>query len=73
MPTYDESNARLTDELTGRTIDHLIRKGLEIHIVCTDGHTVVIQADDNGEIHYKRTDVSIMLPGVSMFSEVGNI
>lgn len=65
MTTFNESNARLTDQLAGRTIDHLVRNGKEIEIICTDGHTVVIQADVNGDIHYKRTDVRIVLPSLS--------
>lgn len=69
----NESNARITEQLTGRTIDHVIRKGKEIEMVCTDGHVVVIQADINGDIHHKRTDVRIMLPGVNMSGLAGRM
>lgn len=71
--TFDESNAILTQELAGRRIDYLVRKGKELHIVCTDGHIVVIQSDTMGDIHFKRTDVSIVLPGVEFLSKAGKI
>jgi len=71
--TFDESNARITQELTGREFDHFYRKGKEFHIVCTDGHSVVLQADVNGEIHYLRTDVTIMLTGVEFMADAGKI
>lgn len=71
--TFDESNAHLTQELAGRRIDYIVRKGKELIFVCTCGHQVVLQADVNGDIHFKRTDVSIVLPGVEMFSEAGKI
>lgn len=71
--TFDESNAQLTEQLTGRQIDHLARVGKELEVVCCDGHVVVLQADINGDIHFKRTDVRIMLPGVDMFGKEGSI
>jgi hypothetical protein len=67
----DESNAILTQQLAGRRIDYLFRKNKELHIVCTDGHTVVLQTDINGEIQFKKTDVKILMPGVSMFGDAG--
>lgn len=71
MTTFDEANARLTNELTGRTIDHVIRNGLDLEIVCTDGHVVVIAATVDHHIVHKRTDVRVMLHGVSVFGEAG--
>ncbi len=71
--TFDESNAMLTEQLTGRTIDHIVRKGKELEFICNDGHVVILQADINGDICYKKTDVRIMLPGVNMFSDAGRI
>ena len=70
--TFDESNARLTQELAGRRIDYLVRKGKELHIICTDGHTVVIQADIHGDIQYKQTDVSVVMPSFKMLADKGN-
>jgi len=70
---FDESNAMLTQELAGRRIDYLFRKGKELHIVCTCGHTVVLQSDINHDIHFKRTDVSITLPRIEMFGKGGKI
>lgn len=70
MTTYNESNAQLTNALCGRTIDHIVRAGKELEIVCTDGHVVVIQADINGDIHHKKTDVRVMLPPLSAISKV---
>ena len=71
--TFDESNAYLTQEFAGRRIDYVVRKGKELEFVCTDGHVVIIQADVNGDIHFKQTDVRISLPGVDMFSKVNKI
>lgn len=64
--TYDESNAELTDKLTGRTIAFIARQGKELIIQTTDGHSVVLQADQHGNIMYKRTDCSVVIPGVSL-------
>lgn len=71
--TFDESNAQLTEQLTGRTIEYILRKGKEIELVCTDGHVVVIQADTRGDIHFKRTDVRIQLPSFSVFGRQGGL
>lgn len=71
--TYDESNAQLTMGLCGRTIDHIIRAGKELEFVCTDGHSIVIQADVHGDIHFKRRDVKIFLPGMSFDSHAGRL
>ncbi len=69
--TFDESNALITTELTGRTIDHVIRNGntLELHTVC--GHCVKLQSDDKHEIHFAGTSVHIVLDSLSVFGEVG--
>lgn len=69
--TFDEANARITEQLVGRTVDHVLRKGLEIEIVCTDGHVVVLAATKDYHIVHKRTDVRIVLPSVPVFSDVG--
>jgi hypothetical protein len=69
--TYDESNAALTMGLCGRTIDHILRLGKELHFVCTDSHIIVIQADTQGDIHFKRRDVRIVLPGLNATDELG--
>ena len=71
--TFDESNAILTEQLAGRRIDYLFRKGKELHIVCMDGHTVVLQADVNGDVHYKKTDVTIKLTIPGLMGEAGKI
>lgn len=69
--TYDESNGKLTTELTGRTIEHVERKGKEIVICTTCGHRITLQADVNGDIHYKSTGVSIALEGMGFNSLQG--
>lgn len=69
--TFDESNARITEALTGRTISHIVRNGLDIELYCDGGHVVVLASDVNHNICYKRTDVRIMLEGVSMLSQAG--
>lgn len=69
--TYDESNARLTECLTGRTVDHLYRKGNELHIVTSDGHDIGLKSDVNHHIHYAGMGVKILLDGVSFSGEYG--
>ena len=64
--TFDESNARLTDCLTGRTIDYVTRKGLELSLHTTDGHEIVLQTADSGDICFKQMNASVILPRVSM-------
>ena len=68
----DESNGRLTQELVGRTIDHVVRKGLQLELVTECGHRVVIQADTNYNIHHIKTDVAVVVPGVTMKSIAGD-
>jgi len=70
---FDEANARLTQQLCGRTIEYIFRKGKEIVIQTTDGHSVVIQADINGDIQHKRTDVGVVIPGVSVFGQANKV
>jgi len=71
--TFDESNAKITTELTGRTIDHVVRNGLELEIHCTCGHVVVLAATVDHHIVHKRTDVSVIVPGVSMMAAANSI
>lgn len=71
--TYDESNAQLTDRLTGKVVDHVERVGKELHFVLTDGHTVVIQSDVNGDIHFKKQNVSIQLPSIQINGFAGKL
>lgn len=67
MAVFDAANSRLTDQLAGRTINYVVRKGKELEFVCDDGHVVILQADVDGDIHHKKTDVRVMLPGVEMY------
>lgn len=69
--TYDESEGKLTTELTGRTIEYIERDGKEIVICTTCGHRITLQADVNGDIRYKSTGVSIALKGVGFESVQG--
>lgn len=74
--TYDESNAAITEQLCGRTIESVVRNGLILEFRTVCGHVVKLQADVNGDIHFRGTDVSIMLPdvtsmGISGFMGVG--
>ena len=58
---FDESNAKITEHLTGKVIDHVVRNGkeLEFHTAC--GHCIKLQSDINHDIHFKGQSVSIML------------
>lgn len=69
----NEANARITEQLTGRTIDHVIRNGKDIELVCMDGHVVVLAVDTQGNIQHKKTDVRIVLPGVTMNGVAGRV
>ena len=69
--TYEESNAGITEGLTGRKIDFVARNGkvLEIHTVC--GHVVKLQSDVAGDIQHKGTGVSIVMPSLCTMIERG--
>ena len=69
--TYDESNGKLTTELTGRTIDYVERQGKEIRLCMTCGHQITLQVDVNGDIMYKSTGVSIMIDPLAMGAAQG--
>lgn len=71
--TFDESNARLTDVCTGRTIDKIYRKGLDLIIVFTDNIEVTIAADVDYNICYKNHETRVYIPGLAMGSELGNL
>lgn len=70
---FDESNARITSALTNRTIDHVLRVGNKLEMVCTDGHVITLFTDANGDIQLLKVGVRIELPGVSMFPKAGVI
>ena len=69
--TFDESNSRITEALTGRTIDHVFRQGKELILNTTCGHEIRLQADVNGDIHFKGCGVKIKLESLSMGAEMG--
>ncbi len=71
MAIFDEANAVLTEQLTGRTIDYVVRNGKVLELYTTDGHVVKLQADVDYDIHHNGTDVKVMLEGVSMFGIAG--
>ena len=59
--TFDESNSKITEHLTNHTIDYVVRNGKELEFHTTDGHSIVLQADVNGDIHFKRQDVRVVI------------
>ena len=69
--TFDESNGKITTELTGRTIEYVERNGKELTICTSCGHRIRLQADINGDIMYKGTGVRIILPGLGTVSHKG--
>lgn len=71
--TFDESNARLTDIMTGRTIDRIYRKGKDLIFVFTDNIEVTIASDVNHDIHYKNHETRIYLQGIGMGAVQGNL
>lgn len=71
--TFNEANARLTELLCGRTVDCVMRKGKELIIVLTNGCQITMQADVNGDIHYKGHETKIYLSGIDMGSDQGAV
>lgn len=69
--TYDESNAKITELLAGRTVDCVMRKGKELVIALDNGCEVTLQSDVNGDIHYKRHETRIQLSGVGIGAQIG--
>ena len=69
--TFDESNSKITEHLTGRTVERVERHGLEIRICTTCGHEIKLQADVKGDIHFKGCGVKIILPSLSMGAQQG--
>lgn len=67
--TFDESFAHITNELCGRTIDHVVRNGKVLELYTTCGHIVKLQADDQYDIHYAGTGVNIQLDGIGIFGK----
>ena len=59
--TFDESNARITETLTGRTIERVERHGKELVFCTTCGHEIKLQSDVNHDIQFKGCGVKITL------------
>jgi len=69
--TFDESNSLITDHLTGKTVDYVVRNGkvLELHMTC--GHCVKLQADVNHDIQFSGQSVNIVLPHLDLGVALG--
>lgn len=63
--TFDESDGKITETLTGRTIERVERHGNELRICTTCGHEIKLMADVNGMIHFKGCGVRIIIPSLS--------
>jgi len=70
---FDESDARITNILTGKVFDYFYRQGKELHIVTTCGHDVVLQSDIEGDINCKSVGVKVIIPAAELFSEAGKV
>ena len=70
--TFDESNSRITEHFTRRTTDFVVRNGKELEFHMTDGHVIVLQADVNGDIHFKRQNVKVAISLPPMLGVAGN-
>ena len=71
---FEEIESRdgiLSHELNGKQIYFCERRGKEIHIVTYCGHAIVIQADVNGDIHFKCTNTTVIPPSVVLFGDPG--
>jgi hypothetical protein len=64
--TYDESEGKITESLTGRTIERVERHGKELRLCTTCGHEIKLQADINGDIHFKGCGVRIIIPSLTV-------
>ena len=62
----DESDGVLTNELSGRTINKIYRKGKILEIQCFDGHVINIMADNNGDIRFYSKSVKRVERGLVM-------
>jgi len=69
--TFDESNAHITEQLCGRTIDQVVRVGKVLEFRTSCGHVVKLQACKDFNIHFVGTDVRIILPEAVSTSVVG--
>ena len=70
---FDESLAKITNELTGRTVEYVYYDKLDLVIRTICGHEIRLAATTTYMIAHKRTDVRIALPGVDMFSKAGRV
>lgn len=69
--TFDESNAKITEHLTGKTIDYVVRNGKVLELYTTCGHCVMLQADTKHDIHFKGQSANIILSPLSIGSTQG--
>lgn len=63
--TFDESNALITQELSGKTIDYVTRLNKELEIHLTSGATIRLKSDINHDIHFMGKDVKIFIPKIN--------
>jgi len=59
--------------MCGRTVDCIMRNGLEIIFVFTDGMEVTIASDNTYTIHYKSHETKVYLKGIGMGTVQGKL
>ena len=63
---------QITEALTGRTVDHVLRDDNGIKLCMTCGREVELYVDENGEIQLKRVNAKIVLPSLNLGSMQGS-
>ena len=71
--SFDEANAAITEQLTGRTIEHVVRNGLVLEFHTTCGHVGKLHADVEFNIRHRGTDGKIILPDVAAVGVLGMV
>ena len=62
---FNEANARVTELMCGRVVDSIYRDGHELIIALQNGHHVVLEANSDHDICFKKLKVNLILNSVS--------
>jgi len=71
--TYDESNAMITNVMSGRTVDRVYRTGKELTIVFTDNMEITLASDVDHDIHYLDHTVKVYMAGIGAGMVLGKV
>jgi flagellar basal body rod protein FlgF len=68
-----DSRPSITEALTGRTIDYVIRGDHSITLCTVCGREISLESDKDGNIQLKNVGVKIKLQGLSLFGDQGKL